>query len=255
MSFANPSAGHLKMRRTALGIALASLATLAAVGASAGRVYDCPAVAVTCPDSVPSGEGAAFEANVNGAAAGAKLTYKWTVSAGTITGGQGTGRVEVDTTGMSGGQLTATVEVGGFPESCPAAASCSTAVIPRPIIDNKIDEYGNIRFEDEKARLDNIAIELQNDPAAKGYLVCYGGRVGRVGEARRRCARAKAYMSRHRRIPAAQIVTVDGGYRDALTVGLWIVPAGMTPPQPSPTVDPREVRFIRDGPKRGPRRR
>ena len=39
----------------------------------------------------------------------------------------------------------------------------------------KIDEYGNIRFNDEKARLDNFAIELQNDPTAQGYLVCYGG--------------------------------------------------------------------------------
>jgi hypothetical protein len=256
MNFANPSAGHPKLKRTAaLGIALATLAALAAAGASAARACDCPEVSVTCPDSVKSGGGAAFEANVEGAAAGAKLTYKWTVSAGTITGGQGTNRVEVDTTGLNGGEVTATVEVGGFPESCTAAASCTTSVIPQPIIDNKIDEYGRISFDDEQARLDNFAIELQNDPTAEGYLICYGGRVGRAREAVRRCARAKAYLSGYRHIPAARIVTVDGGYREDLTVELWYVSAGMTPPHPSPSVDPKEVRFVKAGPKRGRRRR
>ena len=30
----------------------------------------------------------------------------------------------------------------------------------------KFDEYGNIRFNDEKARLDNYAIQLQNEPGS-----------------------------------------------------------------------------------------
>ena len=33
----------------------------------------------------------------------------------------------------------------------------------------KFDEYGNIKFNDEKARLDNYAIQLQNEPGAQGY--------------------------------------------------------------------------------------
>ena len=31
----------------------------------------------------------------------------------------------------------------------------------------RFDEYGNIRFNDEKARLDNFAIQLQNEPGAR----------------------------------------------------------------------------------------
>jgi hypothetical protein len=113
-----------------------------------------------------------------------------------------------------------------------ARASAAAA----PPYDRKIDEYGNIRFDDEKARLDNVTIELQNDPRARLYLTCYGGRVGREGE-------------------AARIVTVDGGYREDLTVELWIIPPGMTPPQPSPTVEPREVRFVKGKVKRRAGRR
>ncbi len=32
----------------------------------------------------------------------------------------------------------------------------------------KFDEYGNIKFNDEKARLDNYAIQLQNQPGVSG---------------------------------------------------------------------------------------
>lgn len=138
------------------------------------------------------------------------------------------------------------------------AASARGADAPAPPVPSPtrgIDEYGNISFEDEKARLDNVAIELQSDPTAKGLITCYGGRVGRAGEARRRCARAKRYLVGHRHIPAAQILTVDGGYRQDRTVTIWVVPEGVTPPPPSPTVDPSEVRFIRGKAKRRPRSR
>jgi hypothetical protein len=115
----------------------------------------------------------------------------------------------------------------------------------------KIDEYGNIRFNDEKARLDNFAIELQNDPTAQGYLICYGGRRGRAGEAAARCDRAKNYLVTTRGIDASRIVTVDGGYRENLTVELWVVPTGAQPPTASPTVQPSEVTTA---PARAPRR-
>ena len=133
-----------------------------------------------------------------------------------------------------------------------AAADAHAPPIPSPT--RAIDEYGDIPFEDEKARLDNFAIELQNYPQGKGHITCYGGRIGRVGEARRRCERAKKYLSGYRHIPAEQIMLVDGGYREDLTVVLWVVPPGATPPPPSPTVDAREVRFIKGKKKRGARR-
>jgi hypothetical protein len=139
-----------------------------------------------------------------------------------------------------------------------AAKSRPGVVSPEPPVPSptrKLDEYGNISWEDERARLDNFTIELMNNPNARGYMTCYGGRVGRVGEARRRCERAKNYVSGYRGVEASRVVTVDGGYKEDLTVELWVVPQGVKPPQATPTVDPSEVRFIKGKSKRKPRGR
>lgn len=133
----------------------------------------------------------------------------------------------------------------------PRAANAPAPLIPSPI--RKLDEYGNISWSDERARLDNFTIAVLDNPSARGYLLCYGGRVGRPGEARRRCRRAKNYVSGHRGVEAARLVIVDGGFREDLTVELWVIPPGISPPPASPTVDPREVRFVKRGYKRRPR--
>jgi hypothetical protein len=126
--------------------------------------------------------------------------------------------------------VTATVELGGLDPSCTRTASCTTSVkaaIPPP---TKFDEYGDIRFNDEKARLDNYAIQLQNQPGANGYIIAYGTC---EGEAQARADRAKNYLVNTRGIDAGRIVTVDGGCRADLAVELWIVPQGATAPAAS----------------------
>jgi hypothetical protein len=109
-----------------------------------------------------------------------------------------------------------------------------TAPRPGP---TKFDEYGNIRFNDEKARLDNYAIQLQNDPTSQGTIIAFGSC---AGEAQARADRAKDYLVNTRGIDAGRIVTVDGGCREELVVELWIVPSGAAAPTPSntATVDP-----------------
>jgi len=203
----------------------------------------CPTVTVSCPSDVQPNQPITFTANISGGPTDVTPTYNWTVSAGTISSGQGTSTITVDTAGLGGQSVTATVDVGGFDRSCTTSASCTTQVI-RQVEARKIDEYGNIRFNDEKARLDNFAIELQNDPTAQGYIIAYGGRRGRAGEAQRRADRAKDYLVNTRGIDASRIVTVDGGFREDLTVELWIVPSGATAPQATATVDPSEVQTI-----------
>jgi hypothetical protein len=142
----------------------------------------------------------------------------------------------------------ATVEVGGYDLSCQMKADCTTNIIADPG-PRKMDEYGVIAVGDEKERLDRLTDELRSDPTARGYFVCYGGRRGRAGEARRRYDRARNYLVVTRAIDAGRIVTVDGGYREKCAVELWLVPPGVAPPPASPTVDPSEVR-----PPRPPRK-
>jgi hypothetical protein len=237
------------MRTALLFIILASAVGGGAWRADAARsARQCPAVKVSCPDMV-TGDSIEFKAVVDTAVPELKLTYDWQLSAGTVAGGQGTPVLKADATGLAGQTVTATVEVGGLPDGCERKSSCTTAV-PGPLIGCGFDEYGDIRFDDEKARLDSFAIELQSDPTAEGYLTCYGGRRGYLGEAVRRCERAKGYLSGVRGIAPERLVNVDGGFREELTVKLVIVPAGATPPVPTPTVDPREVVIIHRGARR-----
>jgi hypothetical protein len=242
------------MRRLALTTALLLLPhalTPARHSAIARAAQQCPAVVVSCPDSIRPGEEATFKVSVDAAAADVKYTYNWNVSAGTIAGGQGTPSIRVDTTGISA-PVTGTVEVGGLPASCERYASC--AAVPEVFrCGRAFDEYGDIPFEDEQARLDNIAIELQNDPTASGYLICYGGRAGYEGEAQRRCERAREYISKVRGVAPERLVTVDGGFREDLAVFMWVVPPGATPPSPIPTVDRSEVKIIKPGAAHKPR--
>ena len=239
---------------------LAALAPSTPPGAAAEARVVCPTVTVECPETVPRpGTPITLKAKVSGNGF-ANVTFKWAASAGTVTPESeeaiNTATAEraaaVDTTGIPGGlPVTVTFELVGLDRSCANTSSCTTLVF-QPFEPHPIDYYGNIRFDDEKARLDNFAIELQNDPKLHGYIDCYGGRVGRRGEARARCERAKRYLTGHRGIAPDRIVLVDGGYREDLSVGLWLMPAG-TKFVPVPTVDPSEVRFT-DAPKRRRRR-
>lgn len=61
-----------------------------------------------------------------------------------------------------------------------------------------LDKYGNIAWEDEKARLDNFAIQLMHDANEIGYFYVRSGRVSCRGEAQARAVRAKNYMIRVR---------------------------------------------------------
>lgn len=207
-------------------------------------VDDCAQTEIAGPSDALSGENLKFSVSQPSQKLGNVLTYNWTVSAGTIVSGQGTPTITVDTTGIGGITLEVTVIIGGLPKACTKVTSCNVFGGIRCI--RPLDEYGNIKFYDEQARLDNYAVELQNDPTTQGYIMAYGGRVGRAGEAQARAERAKNYLVNKRGIEASRIVTVDGGYREALTVALWLVPSGATPPQASPTVDPGEVQIVRD---------
>ena len=185
----------------------------------------CPTVSVSCPDTADPGP-ITFTANVSGGPG--TQTYNWSVSAGTIASGQGTSSITVNAS--AGQTITATVDLGGLDPNCPKTASCTTSIKPPPPNSRKFDEYGNIRFNDEKARLDNFAIQLQNEPNAQGYIIGYGS-CGSEGQERGN--RAKDYLVNTRGIDAGRLVVVDGGCMPELKVELWIVPSGATPPAAS----------------------
>lgn len=108
----------------------------------------------------------------------------------------------------------------------------------------KFDEYGDLTISEERRRLDDFARELRNEPNMQGYIIAYGGRRTRVGEARARAERAKNYLVNTRGVEGARIVTIDGGYREKLTVEIFATLKGGAAPTALPTVCPSEVQII-----------
>jgi len=88
---------------------------------------------------------------------------------------------------------------------------------------------GNIAWDDEKARLDNFAIQLMHDPNQIGYLYVRSGRVSCRGEAQARAVRAKNYMTKVRNADGNRIIWRDIGYGDGFEVSIWLAPRGKPP--------------------------
>ena len=190
----------------------------------------CPTVVISCPNRATAGQPLEFTATVSGGTPNLRL-YNWSVSAGSIISGQGSNTIRVDTAGLAGSSVRASLSMGGFPMDC--SASCAVQ-FPVPIEPRKFDEFPKISHNDEKARLDNYAIELHNDPTATAYVIVYPGQQGRAAEVQRQTTRIVEYMTNSRGIDARRIVTVVGPTRPQLTVELWICPQGCKPPTPTP---------------------
>jgi len=112
----------------------------------------------------------------------------------------------------------------------------------------KFDEFGDIKCEDEMARLDNFAIQLQHEPQARGVIIFYGGKTFRGklpkrGEAEARAARLKPYLVGRRGIPTKQVIVINGGYAEEWRADLWIVPPGASTPGSVTIIPMSEIKF------------
>ena len=101
----------------------------------------------------------------------------------------------------------------------------------------KFDEYGKVGHCDETARLDNFVIELQNEPASKGYLLIYVGKDDLPAWTRGILGRAAHYLVSARGMEPGRVEVVNAGYREKRATELWVVPENDPPPQPSNTIE------------------
>lgn len=106
------------------------------------------------------------------------------------------------------------------------------------------DEYGNLTFADESARLDTFVIML-DQLHLDGYIVVYSGKNGCPGEAKIRATRARDYLIHERNFDPQRIKGIDGGYRERLSVELYGIPGNADPPTIVPTISSKEVKLIR----------
>lgn len=193
------------------------------------RTCNCGTVSVNGPAGTTNpGDSMTFTATATGQGS-ANFTYNWTVSAGTITSGQGTPSITVSTTREMGGMnVTATVSVGGTQEgcNCPTDASDVAGIASVPTA-TPIDEYGPSVDDDVKARIDNFYIQLNNNPSARGYVIIYGT----PAQIRRQKAQIMRAINRPgTSYDASRITFVDGPNNGEQRVKLWLVPAGADNP-------------------------
>ena len=198
--------------------------------AQESRGRDCPVISVSQVEAASTVPTLVYKASIQGGDSLVTPKFNWTVSAGKITSGQATSEVSVDAAGNN--TITVTVEVTGYAANCPNKAS-NTLIVER-ITSRKFDEYHELKFNEERLRLDQFAIALHNEPDSKGYIIVYDATGTRKSGARERGERAKNYLVKERGLREVQIVVVNGGHRNKRSVVLFITPAGALPPTATP---------------------
>lgn len=164
------------------------------------------------------------------------LNYNWTVTGGRITSGQGRQAITVDTAGMGGQTVSANLDVndGVYDEQCRQNINVATFVEnpPPPPSPRKFDEFVSRAFDDDKARLDSFAIELQTNPDTQGYIIMYQGTEKGSRDVEKISKRALDYLVNSRGIDPRRIVFTNWGTRQETTYELWVIPPGAQPPVP-----------------------
>ncbi len=115
----------------------------------------------------------------------------------------------------------------------------------------KVDEFGNVTNGDVKRRMQDLQIELANDPTVQGYVINYGTSK-EIALRVKQIQRAILFMA----LDGSRITLVEGGFRGIIKTEIWIVPAGAENPQPESTatkfdefgkVNSGEIKFRLDG--------
>lgn len=200
----------------------------------------CPQVAIQTPTprSIREGQSVSFNARISGGDKNVTPSILWNVSGGSIRDGQGTPRVDVDSTGAGVyREIVAELWLGGY------AAECATQPPPYKLTvippASKLDEFGQLPLEEESEKLGDAvkAAQFGND---KIVLIGYAGRSSERMFASTSLRRMRDQVLRSG-LPAARLGAYDGGFREQPAFEVWIVPEGAEPPKPTPTIDRKDI--------------
>lgn len=200
------------------------------LAAHESRGQACPVISVSQLNLASTSQTRIYKVSIQGGDLLVTPKFNWTVWEGKITRGQGTSEVSVET--EINNSITVTVEVTGYAANCQNKASHTTIV--EQILSRKVDEYSDLKFSEERLRLEQFAAALHNEPGSQGYIIVYDATGTRKSSVRERGERATKYLIKERGIPQTRIVIVNGGRRDKRSVELFITPLGALPPTATP---------------------
>jgi hypothetical protein len=189
----------------------------------------CPRIEITGPWFVPkAGDIVSYIAHIDEKGKDLKLEYVWSIKGGKILEGQGTTSIKVEF--PYNGKLNVTVEVKGFPMECPNTYSESIGWNRAPEA-VKVDGFSDSISKIDKARIERVVKEIQNDPTARLYIIVgYAGKTLPKATTRRE-REISNILVKQKRISANRIVIVRE-LSDKALMQFWIVPAGASFPQP-----------------------
>jgi hypothetical protein len=89
----------------------------------------------------------------------------------------------------------------------------------------RFDEYADLSFEDQIARLDNYLIRM-NEMLGRGAMIIYGDSRSARRILMKRAARVRRYLERKRGFARQRLLIVDGGYKDRSITALDLYTIG-----------------------------
>lgn len=189
----------------------------------------CPTLSVSGGGIVEPGQAMSFRANLTGGTGNSAVSYTWSVSNGRIVRGQGTSSIEVDTAGLDNTNITATVNISKpcATKTCATTASETGSVAKKVVEAVMVDEFGALKPDDLRARIDAFIVALQNNPGNQGYIINYGSA--------REVAARENLIKNHlnfRKFPVSQVTMVRGGTTGPINSRLYRVPTGAENPKP-----------------------
>jgi hypothetical protein len=189
-------------------------------------------IQVTCSEKVPATAASAEFTAVIRPKVEERLeksvTYEWTVSAGTITEGQGTSKIKVDYgSEIDGSSITANVRVpSGEFYFQDLSNACTTSV---EVSQRVIDEMERPNCERLQAAMDMAGAEMSNNPADRLFAVVHPGKT-ESSFARGYASQVSAWV-RTRRFDPNRVTIAFGAERDVASVVLIAVPPGAKEPK------------------------
>ncbi|MGB7207727.1 MAG: hypothetical protein WBD27_03615 [Pyrinomonadaceae bacterium] len=173
------------------------------------------------------GQEVRFRVEIKDADQSRKYKYEWRITAGEILNGQGSDTIVVNTDGLGGQTVIATVRVEDD-AGCVETKSGEAYVLQQgePVY----------RFaETETERLDYFVSELSQTPSSQGYVIAYGGMPFCRGEAEALARFSKNYLI-GKAIDKDRIKTIDGGFAETSFTKLYPVPKGESSPEPDQNI-------------------
>ena len=195
----------------------------------------CPTISVNAsPETVKEGDFATFTASVTG---DGNFTYNWSVSAGTIESGQGTAYITVSTKGLANQSITATIELGGAPPSCPISSSSTIIVAGNPKA--KIFASGDLADEKTlnekiKAVIDELKLAENNTYSGSTVLIFFSQGSPKAKDsyiAAKKAAITKIFDKNQVLSLMYSLVTISGSSKKP-GFQIWEMPKGAEEPEP-----------------------